>query len=78
MYFCTRNRNPIQKYKKSLTQKKKNMTKYNFLIIVNGKAVAGRQTEKGARRCAAEYCKKFPATEGNVVWAANAETGEEL
>ena len=54
------------------------MTKYNFLIIVNGKAVAGRQTEQGARRCAAGYCKKFPATEGNVVWAANAETGEEL
>lgn len=54
------------------------MRTHNYLIFVNGKAVAGRQTEQGARRCAAEYCKKFPATEGNVVWAANAETGEEL
>ena len=54
------------------------MARYNFLIFVNGKAVASRQTEQGARKCAARYCKRFPATEGNVVWAAKAETGEEL
>lgn len=54
------------------------MKKYNYLIIVNGKAVAGRQTEKGARRCAAEYCKKYPATDGNVVYAENTLTGEEI
>ncbi len=54
------------------------MARYNFLIFVNGKAVAGRQTEQGARRCAAGYCKRFPATEGNVVYAENTSTGEEV
>lgn len=49
-----------------------------FLIYLNCKAVDDRQTEKGARRCAAAWCKKYPANEGNVVYVVNTSTGAEL
>ena len=46
-----------------------------FLIFLNCKAVDDRQTEKGARKCAAAWCKKYPANEGNVVEVYDAQTG---
>lgn len=46
-----------------------------FLIYLNGKAVDGRQTEKGARKCASAWCKKYPAYEGNIVEVYEAQTG---
>lgn len=45
-----------------------------FLIYLNGKAVDDRQTEKGARECAAAWCKKYPAYEGNIVEVYDAQT----
>ena len=49
-----------------------------LLIFLNCKAVDARQTEKGARKCAAAWCKRYPANEGNVVYVVNTSTGEEL
>lgn len=45
-----------------------------FLIYLNCKAVDDRQTEKGARRCASAWCKKYPANEGDVVEVYDAQT----
>lgn len=39
-----------------------------YHIWLNGKVVADRNTEKGARKCASDYCRKYPANEGNVVF----------
>lgn len=64
-----------QKRYKDTQKKETKMGKYNFLVILNCKAVDGRQTERGARRCASAWCKKYPANEGNVVEVYDAQTG---
>ena len=46
-----------------------------FLIYLNCKVVDERQTEKGARKCAAAWCKKYPFNEGNVVIVYDSQTG---
>lgn len=46
-----------------------------FLVYLNCKSVDDRQTESGARRCAAAWCKRYPANEGNVVEVYDAQTG---
>lgn len=46
-----------------------------YIIFLNGKAVDARQTEKGARKCASDWCKIYPAYDGNVVEVYEVETG---
>lgn len=49
-----------------------------YHIWLNGKVVASRYTEKGARKCASNYCKKYPANEGNVVVIYDSKNDVEL